>query len=137
MAETLKITAYVSFPGFVTQQEKLETVKDSDMFLFCHKTREAPRALGEALACGCPLVGYGSAYPRDLVARSGGGEFVEMGNWRELADVVQHLDKDRDRLRELINSASMWGRSYNWHAQLRRRALLIKKMPQQHIARTA
>jgi glycosyltransferase involved in cell wall biosynthesis len=127
MAKTLGITEYVSLPGFVSEQVKMETLKDSEVFLFCHMTREAPRCLGEALACGCPLIGYGSAYPKDLVAQYGGGEFATLGNWKELADIVQDLDKNRGRLSQLIRSASAWGRSYDRHEQLQRRVILIKE----------
>ena len=124
------MTEYVSFPGYVSERDEiLQTLKDSDIFLFCHNTPESPRCLVEALASGCPLIGYGSAYPKDLVAQSGGGEFAALGNWKELADIVQHLDRNRDKLRELIRSASTWGRSYDWHTHLRRRAVLIREMP--------
>jgi glycosyltransferase involved in cell wall biosynthesis len=127
-AKLLGITEHVNFPGYVSEQVKMSTLKDSDIFLFCHMTREAPRCLGEALACGCPLIGYASAYPKDLVAECGGGEFSELGDWNGLASIVQNLDKNRVRLRELIQSASAWGQSYDRHAQLERRSALIKEI---------
>jgi glycosyltransferase involved in cell wall biosynthesis len=127
MVETEGMAEYVTLPGFVSDQVKMSTLKDSDIFLFCHMTREAPRCLGEALACGCPLIGYGSAYPKDLVAQCGGGEFATLGDWKSLADIVQDLDHNRLRLSKLIRSASEWGRSYDRSEQLQRRLILIKE----------
>ena len=100
MAQNLGIAEYVKFPGYVSDRQViLRTLRDSDFFLFCHLAPESPRCLVEALASGCPLLGYGSAYSRDLVAQCGGGQFTTVGNWRELARLVRGFDKDRDRMR--------------------------------------
>ena len=95
MRETVserKIGDRVRLPGFASQRSQLLTVlKDSDIFLFCHKTRESARCLGEALACGCALVGYAGAYQVDLVAIEGGGMFAGQDDWAGLADIIQGL----------------------------------------------
>jgi glycosyltransferase involved in cell wall biosynthesis len=128
MAEELGISDNVHFPGYVSDREQiLQTLRDSDIFLFCHKTPESPRCLVEALASGCPLIGYGSAYPKEIVAQCGGGKFATMDNWKELANIVKALDKDRKRLRELIRLASASGRLYERDATMQRRIDLIKK----------
>ena len=77
----------------------MTALKQTDIFLFCHKTGKSPRCLGEALAAGCALVGYGTEYPRELVATRGGGEFAEMDNWQGLVEIVASLDSDRARTR--------------------------------------
>jgi glycosyltransferase involved in cell wall biosynthesis len=126
--EALGITECVSFPGFMSdRQQILRTLKDSDIFLFCHKTQESARCLGEALACGCPLIGYASAYAVELVAHQGGGLFAGQGDWGKLAELIQQLDKSRGRLRELITQARTTGRLYDREASLRDRMDLIKK----------
>jgi glycosyltransferase involved in cell wall biosynthesis len=128
MAKTLGLTDYVQFPGYVSnRQEILRTLKSSDMFLFCHKTPESPRCLVEALASGCPLIGYGSAYPRELVAQCGGGQFATLDNWNDLANLVKVLDKNREKLRELIQLASISGRLYERDATMQHRIDLIKE----------
>ena len=86
-----------------------------------------PSCLGEALASGCPLIGYGSAFAKDLVAQCGGGEFATVGDWKGLANIVRNLDKDRGKLCELIRSASAWGPTYDRDAQLERRSALIRE----------
>ena len=127
MAETLGISKYVRLAGYISdRKEILQTLRNSDLFLFCHKTPESPRCLVEALASGCPLVGYGSAYPKDLVARCGGGSFVSMNNWMDLANLVKDLDKDRGELRDLVRSASVSGRLYDQDTAMQHRIDLIK-----------
>jgi glycosyltransferase involved in cell wall biosynthesis len=127
-AESLGLTDVVSFEGYVSDRDQiLGTLRHSDIFLFCHKTPESPRCLIEALASGCPLIGYGSSYPRDLVAQCGGGEFTEIGNWQALARIVADLDKNRDRLCELISQARVSGRLFERDATMQRRIDLIKQ----------
>jgi len=127
LAAKLGITPHVAFPGFVSRRKEiLQTLADSDIFLFCHKTRESARVLGEALACGCALIGYDSAYPKELVARYGGGQFAPLGDWHELAQIVLDLNKNRGKLRELIRMATTSGQIYDRHEQLRHRVALIR-----------
>jgi glycosyltransferase involved in cell wall biosynthesis len=126
--ETFGLTDHVTLPGYVSDRTAiLRTLQDSDIFLFCHKTPESPRCLVEALACGAPLIGYVSEYPRELVAQRGGGQFATLGDWRELAAIVRELDNDRDKLRDLIRSASASGRLYERDATMQHRIDLIRK----------
>jgi glycosyltransferase involved in cell wall biosynthesis len=128
MAEHLGMTRFVQFPGYVSDRDEiLQTLKDSDIFLFCHKTPESPRCLVEALASGCPLIGYGSAYPKELVEQCGGGQFAPVGDWKALANIVTEINKDREKLRELIRMASASGRLYERDATMQRRIDLIKE----------
>jgi glycosyltransferase involved in cell wall biosynthesis len=125
--QDLGITEYVSFPGFVLDREQiLRMLKDCDIFLYCHKTQESARCLGEALACGCPLIGYASAYAVELVAQWGGGLFANQNDWGGLAKLIQQLDGDRGLLRKLITQACTTGRSYDREATLQDRMDLIK-----------
>jgi glycosyltransferase involved in cell wall biosynthesis len=127
-AKEFGIADYVKFPGYVSDRETiLQTLKDADMFLFCHKTRESPRCLVEALTCGCPLIGYGSAYPKEIIAQRGGGRFAAVGDWNGLAGIVQDLDKNRDKLRELVQLSSASGRLYERDATMQLRIDLIKR----------
>jgi glycosyltransferase involved in cell wall biosynthesis len=140
MADSLGIAGHVTFSGYIADRARiLSTLKDSDMVLFCHKTPESPRCLVEALASGCPLIGYGSAYPKEIVAQRGGGEFVTVGNWKELVNLVKVLDKDREKLRKLIEYASASGRLYERDATMQRRIDLIKEYlipPAETVTRT-
>lgn len=126
-ANALGIADKVVFSGFVSDRAVImRTLRNSDIFLFCHKTPESPRCLIEALASGCPLVGYGSAYANEIVAQ-GGGRFVPVGNWKELAILVKALSENRAELRELIRCASASGRLFERDTTMQHRIDLIKR----------
>jgi glycosyltransferase involved in cell wall biosynthesis len=126
MAAELGVADYVQFQGYVGRRDDiLETLRSADMFLFCHKTPESPRCLVEALVSGCPLVGYGSAYPRDLVAEHGGGDFVEIGDCQGLVEKVKRLNDNRQKIRALIKAAGDSGRLFERDATMQRRIDLI------------
>lgn len=116
------------------REELLSELKAAHIFLFCHKTLESARILGEALACGAPLVGYGSAYPADLVSPHGGGIFSEVGDVASLAQTIQELNRDRERLAQLVEAAARSGRDIDRAVALRRRVELVKQQGQRQDA---
>lgn len=100
-----QLLTMISYRGEVARADAYKTLKDADIFLFCHLTDESPRCLTEALTAGTPIVGYASLYACDLVAERGGGEFVPLGDWMGLADRLMQLDHDRERLVRLLEAA--------------------------------
>jgi glycosyltransferase involved in cell wall biosynthesis len=134
-AQERGISDNVHFPGLVSDRGRLlKTMRQSDIFLYCHKTRESARCLGEALASGCPLVGYASDYSTELVSHHGGGRFASISDWGGLAGIIQHLDRNRNELRDLIRRAARSGRLYDREKMMQKRVDLIKKylQPNRH-----
>lgn len=118
----------VHFHGFEGDREVvLERMRDSDIMLFCHKTPESPRCLIEALVCGTPLVGYGSAYPEGLVEARGGGLFAPQNDSAALCDRIAGLHRDRDALARLVTQAAASGELYNEDSVYGHRAELMKR----------
>ncbi|MDB9525544.1 glycosyltransferase [Oscillatoria sp. CS-180] len=114
LAESLGISDHISFPGYVAEREKVvEFVRNAHIFLFCHKTPESPRCLIEALALGCAIIGYESAYPVELVNPHGGGEFVDVDDWQMLAKKLSSLDTERQALADLIRKAAQSGNVFD------------------------
>ena len=125
-ARNLGIEDKINFPGSVGRNEIMAALKQTDIFLFCHKTGESPRCLGEALAAGSVLVGYGTEYPRELVAKCGGGEFADMDNCRGLVEIVVSLDENRQKLAQLTTAAAASGRLLDRDVAMQKRIDLIK-----------
>lgn len=125
--EERQLTAHVELAGFVSDRaEILARMKATHIFLFCHKTPESPRCLIEALVCGTPIMGYGSAYARDLVAADGGGRFVDVGDVQGLADRLVALHRDRAALQGEIKRAARSGLRFDEQTLYRERAELIR-----------
>jgi glycosyltransferase involved in cell wall biosynthesis len=116
----------VSLAGVVGRDSLMTHLRKTDVFLFCHKTGESPRCLGEALAAGCSLIGYGSAYSTELTARHGGGAFTEIGDWQALAAQLRSFNRDREQLGRLIESAAASGKLLNREIAIQNRIDLIK-----------
>jgi glycosyltransferase involved in cell wall biosynthesis len=125
-AKNLGIEDKLVFPGSLGRSEIMSALKQTDIFLFCHKTGESPRCLGEALAAACVLVGYGTAYPRELVATCGGADFADMDDWKGLVEIVVSLDKDRRKLSRLTASAAASGGLLDRDIAMQKRIDLIK-----------
>ena len=117
----------VSAPGYVSDRSRvIETIRDSHVFLFCHKTPESPRCLLEALISACPIVGYESAFATDLVASNGGGLFAPNGDTAALARHLVALGRDRRKLADLIGKAARDGTPFDDVSVFRHRSELIK-----------
>lgn len=118
----------IELPGFEGGRSTLfRRMRESDLFLFCHKTPESPRCLIESLVSGCPLIGYGTAYSRGLVANYGGASLVPNGDVNELADRITELNADRNSLSDLVAAAAASGRTYNEDTVYEHRANLMKR----------
>ena len=124
--QALGLADRVTAPGFTADRaEVLTALRDAQGFVFCHKTPESPRNLIEALISGTPIVGYDSAYARDLTP-GGGGRFVPPGDMQALADCIAALDADRGTLARLIAAAARDGAPFDDVSVFRHRSDLIK-----------
>lgn len=118
----------VRFPGFVSERSQIiAALREADVMLFAHKTKESPRNLIESLMQGTPIVGYASPYAEDLIARRQGGRLVPLDDIAGLAECVVDLSKERDTLRELIARAAEDGSHFNDEAVFTHRAEVIKQ----------
>jgi len=122
----LGLRDWIDFPGPITDRNMLlEALRTAHLMLFCHLTPESPRCLIEALVSGTPIVGYGSAYPRDLIAEYGGGVLTPMQPGLLAAELVR-LSGDRTALADLIGKAARDGRDMNDEAVFAHRSALMK-----------
>ncbi len=125
--DRLGLSDRIHFPGLVENRDALfRALGAADIFLFCHKTPESPRCLIEALRLGLPLVGYDSAYPRDLIALHGGGILTPIHQPEALAAALSTLAADRDRLHHLVDAALADGEPFNDVAVFAHRAELMR-----------
>lgn len=117
----------VTFAGFVDHKQMLSRIRASDIFLFTHLTEESPRCLIEALSMGLPLVGYDSAYPRDLVGNSQAGLFVARGDTEALSRALKELSADPERLKAMALDARRVAEPLNDVDVFRHRSDIIKE----------
>ena len=117
----------VRLPGFVRDRAViLEALREAHVMLFCHKTPESPRCLIEALMSGTPIVGYESAFPKDLIAENGGGRMVARNDVPALTEALVALAGKRDDLADLIRRAARDGEQFDDETVFHHRAELIR-----------
>jgi glycosyltransferase involved in cell wall biosynthesis len=136
MVAARKLESKVSFPGALDQLEVIESLKRSDAFVFCHKTKESPRCLIEALLCGLPLVGYGSDYSQDLIKENSGGMLSPPGDVLELVNSLVTIS-DRPTLRKVSERAFRDARRFTIEHIFQSRAQLMKMIPKEFLRETA
>jgi colanic acid/amylovoran biosynthesis glycosyltransferase len=110
------------------QSAVIDLLRESDLFLFCHLTPESPRNLIESLNQATPIIGFESAYSKDLTTE-GGGQLVPMGDVGSLAAEIKRLSDQRQQLLELIKQAQRIGTYFTDNAVFEHRSNLIKTMP--------
>jgi colanic acid/amylovoran biosynthesis glycosyltransferase len=128
IADNVGLSSRVKFPGAVSHSEAQAALKQSDVFLFCHKTRESPRCLIEALHSGLPLVGYDTAYPRSLI-EGVAGILTPMDESGLVAESLTKLVADKALLRSLSDSAASQGRKFSAEKLFKERSDLMKTTP--------
>ncbi len=117
----------VKLPGFLRDRAAVaDELRAAHLMLFCHKTPESPRCLIEALTSGTPIVGYDSAFPRDLISGAGGGRLVARDDVAALAGAVADLARDRDSLAALVAQAAEDGSQFDDVTVFRHRSELIR-----------
>lgn len=127
LVENLGLAGCIHFPGPLLDRSRLlDHLRAAHAMLFCHLTPESPRCLIEALASGTPIVGYGSAYPEDLIASHGGGLLTPMQP-AALAAELMRLHGDRQALAALIARAAKDGHDMNDEAVFEHRSELMKR----------
>lgn len=112
----------IKFYGPIEHRRLIRELKSFDLFVFCHKIKESPRCLIEALMCGLPIVGYDSSYPRSLI--SNGGGILTDSTPHALSMTLASLS--RDRLKLLTEEAMKDGSVFSDKEVFRHRAEIIK-----------
>ena len=118
----------VDAPGFIADRSQIGSLyRTADIFMFTHITPESPRCLLEALRFGVPIVGYESAFARDLIARHGGGVLVPCDDWAALSAAVVEIASNRTHLSTLKQHAAADGERFTSQAVFSERSELIKR----------
>lgn len=119
---------HVQLSGFEGDRSAIfAALRASDIVLYCHKTPESPRSLIEALVAGCPIVGYDTAYPRELTRTGGGGAFAPQDDVEGLIATIARLHRERGMLENLVTAAAATGSAYDEDSVYAVRAKLMQQ----------
>jgi glycosyltransferase involved in cell wall biosynthesis len=128
LAKKLEIEASVEFPGFVSQESKVERYRRS----WCNVYPSPKEGWGltniEANACGTPAVAANVPGLRDSVSDGKSGLLFEYGNINELASKILKIFQDEKTRDELNKGALKWAGKFNWDDSARKMLSLIEKI---------
>jgi len=69
--------------------------KSVDLFLCCHLQGDPSCTYLETMACGVPIIGYANEAWEGLYNMTKAGHLIEMGNSKQMADVVAYISSNR------------------------------------------
>ena len=125
--QNYRLEKIISLPGFIASRSEIgKLLMSADLFVFTHITPESPRCLLEALRFGVPIVGYDSAYARDLIEKNAGGVLVPRHSWQLLAEEINKLLSNPELIAELKIRAQKDGERFTSRAVFLERSELIK-----------
>jgi 1,2-diacylglycerol 3-alpha-glucosyltransferase len=78
--QALNMAAQVHLTGFVTRDEVVQSLRAADLFVFTSRTETQGLVLGEAMACGLPVVAVSSEAAGEVVADGVEGFLVPDGD---------------------------------------------------------
>lgn len=107
-----KLEENVIFTGFLSETEKFKTLKESKIFVFPSYYEGWGIVIGEAMACGLPVVAYDLPIYRDIYPK--GMVRVRIGDKKAFANEVMRIlenEEDRQSLSKQAKEVASW---YNW-----------------------
>ena len=127
-----KLEGLLHVEGVVPFAELMQKVRaDIDLFVCTHVQGDPSCTYLETLSCGVPIVGYDNDAWRGLVRRSEAGWAAPLGDPRALADVVERLHKDRDRLRLTAAQAVRFESAHTFDITFARRLAHLRRVARQ------
>lgn len=94
LTRELKLTDCVSFVGKVMEEEKAAYLKSADIFIAPYADEGFGLSVIEAMACGCPVVGFRNRAFGEVLSDYNKNFLVEPGDTQGLAQAINRLLKD-------------------------------------------
>jgi glycosyltransferase involved in cell wall biosynthesis len=98
-AAQLGISKSVAFHGHAS--DMAQALKGMDAIAIVSRREGLARAMIEGMACGLPVVSFPVCSAKEMLAETGSGHVVPMGDYAGLADALARLAEDRKARAEL------------------------------------
>lgn len=111
----LQIEEFISFKGFVSEEEKKNILSTSEAFLFTSEKEGWGIVAIEASACQTPVFGFDVPGIRDSVKTGINGYLAEFGNIELLSNALKYYfeSSTEDKYR-LQNKAYCYAKNFDW-----------------------
>jgi len=117
LVEEKGIKDNVEFTGFISGNKKFQYLKKSKIFVSPSKVKEGwGLSIGEALACGLPVVCYDNPVFMSVFGLCKSVFSVRTGNIKELANMILNLLSDEEKLRRYSEVSKAFVKEYTWES---------------------
>lgn len=127
LAEELNISDNIEFAGWVSEKEKYKNLKSSKLFVLPSEAEGFPLAVGEALACGSPVICSNIESVKDNYEDCNATFFIKPDK-NKIADVILNiLGNEKKRIR-LEGEAINFSRDFSWKKAAEKDSKIFKKI---------
>ena len=119
IAGSLKIEGIVNFTGFVSANEKVRILQESEIVVNTSSKEGWGLTVIESNACGIPVVAADSPGLRDSVKDGFNGLLYPYGDISILTESIKKLLKNSKLLERLQNNAIEWSKKFDWEKSAR------------------
>jgi len=110
-----ELAPYVSLKGPVYDNEKLEVLKNTDVFVHTSRFEGHPMGVLEALSYGIPCLLTPGTNMSAEVVESGAGWGTEATE-ESIADTIKHIIINKLKIKEMKNCAILLSEDYHWNS---------------------
>jgi glycosyltransferase involved in cell wall biosynthesis len=114
MTKKLNIENYVTFTGFISEQEKLTYYQKATVLVENSIKEGWGMIVVEANACGTPVVAARSPGLRDAVLDQKTGFLYDYGNINELTQKIELLLDDKSLNKSMGENGIEWAKKFSW-----------------------
>ncbi len=115
LAKKLAIDDYVTFTGYISEQEKLNYYQKATVLVENSIKEGWGMIVIEANACGTPVVAARSPGLRDAVLDHETGYLYDYGNIEQLAQKIELLLDDMNRNKPMAEAGIQWANKFSWN----------------------
>jgi len=110
----LQLQDYVSFEGFISQEDKLRFLQQSYIAVFPSAKEGWGLTVIEANCCGTPVIASDSDGLRDSVQNEKTGILVKHEDPYALAQALEQILTNPEQRKQFSKNALVWAKTFNW-----------------------
>ena len=112
-SDSLGLQEYVTFLGFVKDEELRKYYASSDIYILPSELEGFSQVLLEAMASGTPVI-CANIPPMSEIVENGGGKMFKVNDPKDLSKKIIELLKNREELLKLKKNALITIKKYEW-----------------------
>ncbi len=128
LCQQLKIEKDVTFFGFVSEERKFELLSKAHLLISTSIREGWGLVVIEAATVGTPTVAFDASGLRDSIKNGQTGFLCQERDVSQLADLIDQIYKDQDKLNQISKNAIIWSKKFTWEGSTQQSLKLISSL---------